>query len=235
MNKLALHNKEEYALKIKICGMGTPENILDVASLEPDYLGFIFYENSPRNFQNEIPLISEGIKKTGVFVDATVEFIQEKIQKYNFKAIQLHGDESAKFCKELRKELRKNDSFSDIEIIKVFSIKDEFDFSRLKDYEGEVDFFLFDTKGKNKGGNGYAFDWKILKEYPSHTPFFLSGGIGLEEFNELRDLITYFGDLGKHNLLYAVDINSKFEISPGHKNLEQLKKFKQTLLEGDEK
>lgn len=117
-------------------------NIQQVAALQPDYLGFIFYPKSPRNFEGEIPLISESIKKTGVFVNAELAFIFEKVEKYNFKAIQLHGNESAKYCEVLRNQ------FPEIEIFKVFGIKDSFDFSILKEYEPFVNFFLFDTKGK---------------------------------------------------------------------------------------
>lgn len=220
---------EASPIKIKICGMGAPENILDVASLNPDYLGFIFYPDSPRNFETEIPELPGSIKKTGVFVDASLEFILNKVEQYNFQALQLHGKESAEFCKVLRNSLKQRDAASEIEIIKVFSVKDEFNFSRLKGYEGQVDFFLFDTKGKNKGGNGYTFDWKILKDYPSTTPFFLSGGIGLEELESIRKFISVFHKNGKEHLLYAVDINSKFELAPGEKNIEDLNKFSNSL------
>ena len=105
--------------KLKICGMKHPENILEVAALKPDYLGFIFYERSPRNFSGEIPEIDPTIKKTGVFVDADIEFILEKVKKYNFRALQLHGKESAEYCTKLRSALDQNNS---LEIIKVFSV-----------------------------------------------------------------------------------------------------------------
>lgn len=219
------YNPEASPLKIKVCGMGAAENILDVASIKPDYLGFIFYPGSPRNFDTEIPSIPEGIKKTGVFVDASLEFILNKVAQYNFRAIQLHGKESAEFCKALRDDLKQRDAASETEIIKVFSVKDEFDFRRLKEYEGQVDYFLFDTKGKDKGGNGYTFDWKILKDYPSKTPFFLSGGIGIAELESIKELISFFRSKGKKNLLYAVDVNSKFEKTPGVKIIKDLQKF----------
>ncbi len=174
-------------MKLKVCGMRETENILDVANLQPDYMGLIFYEKSPRFVENAIPEISSNIKKTGVFVNATLDFILKKAHDYKLKAIQLHGEESSEFCKELKSALNK-----EIEIIKVFSIKESFNFEELAPYEGIVDFFLFDTKGKNKGGNGMVFNWNVLKEYPSKTPFFLSGGIGLEEIEEIRSLHTYF-------------------------------------------
>ena len=208
-------------LKIKICGMKHPENIKDVASLEPDYLGFIFYKKSPRFFDAKISGIPNSIKRTGVFVDASVDFILEKTKTHQLQAIQLHGDETPEFCKELRIVL----TGMDIEVIKVFSIANNFDYQLLEPYEGIVDYFLFDTKGKNKGGNGVTFNWEVLKSYPSTTPFFLSGGIGINETEEIQELINYFLNIGKSNLLYAIDVNSKFETEPGLKDVKALNDF----------
>jgi len=210
------------SLKLKICGMKVPKNIQEIAALSPDYLGFIFYERSPRNFNGKIPEIASVIKKTGVFVDAEMDFILRKIKKYDLKAVQLHGKESQEFCSELK-------NLASVEIIKVFSILDTFDFNSLVPYEGIVDYFLFDTKGKNKGGNGIVFNWEVLKKYPSSTPFFLSGGIGIEEIKPIKELITYFEKHEKSHLIYALDVNSKFEIEAGLKDEEQLKIFKDTL------
>ena len=214
------------ALKLKICGMKQPQNILDVAALNPDYLGFIFYERSPRNFSGEIPDIDPRIKKTGVFVDEEIDFVLEKVEKYKFRAIQLHGEESAEYCIKLRSELGKKNP---VELIKVFSVKESFNFKELKVYEGIVDFFLFDTKGKNKGGNGITFNWELLKEYPSSTPFFLSGGIGQDELNRIEELYTYLEKSDRSHLLYGVDVNSKFEMEAGLKDAKALKKFKDNL------
>ncbi len=191
--------------------MGTPENILEVAALKPDYLGFIFFENSARNFTGTIPEISKEIKKTGVFVNATFEFIQQKIKEYNFQAVQLHGIETVELCKQL-KELS-------VEVIKVFSVKDDFDFSILTPYESVVDYFLFDTKGALPGGNGTTFNWKVLHNYSSEKPFILSGGIGTDELSSVLEI-------SKTNLpIYALDLNSKFEIAPAQKKAGQLKEF----------
>src|SRR5680860_116926 len=113
-------------LKLKVCGMKSPENIKEAAALHPDYLGFIFYENSPRNFQGEIPEIDLNIKKTGVFVNASVNFIMDKVERYQFQAIQLHGNETTEFCGELKVALNETKSYKNsdsTEIIKVFSIK----------------------------------------------------------------------------------------------------------------
>ena len=198
-------------MKIKVCGMGSPENILEVAALKPDYLGFIFFEKSPRNFEGNIPKLPESIIKTGVFVNASFEFVQEKIKQYDFKAVQLHGKESPEYCKKI-KELG-------IEVFKVFSIRNEFDFDVLIPFEGAVDYFLFDTKGEQPGGNGFVFDWSVLKNYSSKTSFILSGGIGLEEVGAVKEIMKT--DLPIH----ALDLNSKFEIKPALKDVEKLKKF----------
>ncbi len=217
---------EKRKLKIKVCGMKQPENIQAIAALQPDYLGFIFYPKSPRNFDEEIPEISESIKKTGVFVDAEIDFILEKVEKYNFKAIQLHGNETAAYCKQLKKSLLsakaiKANEF--VEVFKVFGIKDTFDFDVLKEYELYVDYFLFDTKGKEKGGNGYTFDWEVLKAYKSEMPIILSGGIGLNELQKIEQILKT--DLP----IYALDLNSKFETEPGLKDTQLIKEFLEQL------
>ncbi|NJB81558.1 phosphoribosylanthranilate isomerase [Wenyingzhuangia aestuarii] len=200
-------------MKIKVCGMKHEENIKAVAGLQPDYMGFIFYPKSPRNFEGAIPKMDEHIKKTGVFVNAPIDFVLEKVKQYGFKAVQLHGSESVAYCQELISH------DLDIELFKVFSIKDEFDFSVLKNYEPFVNYFLFDTKGKDKGGNGYTFDWSVLKQYPSTKPFILSGGIGVDEIEKVKEIL-------KTELpIYALDINSKFETEPAVKDVALLQQF----------
>ncbi len=203
------------------------ENMKAIASLKPDYLGFIFYEKSPRNFTGTIAELPSGIKKTGVFVNASIDYIAEKTEQYGFKAIQLHGEETPQFCRELIQRL--DVIYKRIEIFKVFSIKDDFNFNLLKPYEGIVDYFLFDTKGKEKGGNGYTFDWSALAKYPSKTPFILSGGIGLEEIDKIKTICKT--DLP----IYALDVNSKFETQPGLKNIEELIEFKKHIYPSDKR
>nr|WP_309756045.1 phosphoribosylanthranilate isomerase [Flavobacterium sp.] len=205
-------------MKLKICGMKYPDNILEVGSLLPDYLGFIFWEQSTRYFDGIIPELPKSIKKVGVFVNETAAVILEKVQKYNLQVIQLHGHESVAFCSDLRLVMG-----NEIEIIKVFSVEDTFDFEVLQPFEAVCDYFLFDTKGKLPGGNGSTFDWKVLEKYPSSKPFFLSGGIGIEEIEAVNEI-------AKTNLpLYAIDVNSKFEIEPGLKDKTTLKKFQHNL------
>lgn len=196
--------------------MKYPENILEVGALLPDYMGFIFWEKSARYFDGIIPDLPKSIKKVGVFVNESSSLILEKVEKYNLQAIQLHGHESVEFCLDLKNEI-KNLKQVQIEIIKVFSVADDFDFEVLKPFETVCDYFLFDTKGKLPGGNGTTFDWKVLEKYPSNKPFFLSGGIGIAEMGAVNEI-------SKTNLpLYAIDVNSKFEIEPGLKNIQLCK------------
>lgn len=207
-------------MKLKVCGMKHPENILQVAALQPDYLGFIFYEKSARNFESQIPEISNSIKKTGVFVDTALDIVIDKIKTHHLQAVQLHGHESPEYCNRLRQSTTPK-----LEIIKVFSIKNEFNFDVLKPYENVCDYFLFDTKGKHPGGNGYTFDWNVLNHYPSTKPFFLSGGIGVDQIEELKA----FANSKASTYCYALDVNSKFEIEPGLKNTTQLQEFIKNL------
>jgi phosphoribosylanthranilate isomerase len=207
-------------MKLKVCGMKYLENIQVVAALQPDYLGFIFCEKSKRNFDGIIPELPNNIKKTGVFVNESIKSIQAKVSKYDLDAIQLHGDETVDYISKLKRELN-----AQIEIIKVFGIKDQFDFEIVQAYEEVVDYFLFDTKGKERGGNGITFDWTVLKNYSSPKPFFLSGGIGLEQVKEIQEI-------RKSNLpIYALDVNSQFEIKAGLKSVERIRKFKSLLVE----
>lgn len=193
------------------------ENIEQVSGLYPDYMGFIFYEKSKRNFEGVIPKLPKSIKKTGVFVNEYLEIVISLVEEYQLEAIQLHGDETVTYIKQLKTHL------PSIEIIKVFGIKDEFNFDVLTPFLPLVDYFLFDTKGKERGGNGFQFDWSVLDAYPYEKPFFLSGGVGLKDVLAIQKIID-------SNLpIYALDINSKFEIEPGLKNINQVKTFKNKL------
>ena len=204
-------------MKLKVCGMKYQDNILDVATLKPDYMGFIFYKNSERYITTSIPDLSKTIKKAGVFVNESIENIKNTIEKHRLDTVQLHGQEPPEFCKQLKNEA--------LEIIKVFSIKNEFDFNQLNPYEPYVDYFLFDTKGPNPGGNGFCFDWSVLENYTADKPYFLSGGIGLEQVESLNT----FKKSTAAKQCYAIDINSKFELKPGLKDDIKLKNFIQQL------
>jgi len=204
-------------LKLKICGMKYPENIQEISRLQPDYLGFIFWNKSKRKFELDTIPNLKGIKKVGVFVNASLEEIQNKISHFQLDAIQLHGKETVAFCNKIK--------HSNVEIIKAFSIDNTFDFNQLIPYEEEVDYFLFDTKGKLPGGNGTTFDWQVLTNYKLTKPFFLSGGIGLTEIDKIQDFLKT--DTAQY--CYAIDVNSRFEAKPGFKNATDLKKFKNIL------
>lgn len=202
-------------MKLKVCGMRSPDNIANLSALAPDYMGFIFWAPSKRFVSESTPSLPESIKKTGVFVDASEEYILDTIAKHQLQAVQLHGKESPDFCKKLKA--------TGLEIIKAFSVGKYFEFSNLEAYELVCDYYLFDTKGDLPGGNGSRFDWSVLRQYPSAKPFFLSGGIGPEDWVAIASIINL-------NLpLYAVDINSKFEDQPALKNIETIKQFKAIL------
>lgn len=202
-------------LKLKVCGMKYAANIAAVASLQPDYLGFIFYEPSPRFISDVsaelIKYIPEEIKTVGVFVNEDLEEVKKKVQLHQLKAVQLHGSETPEYAKELK------NNFNGLEVIKAFGINEDFDFGILELYTSVVDFFLFDTKTKAHGGSGQTFNWKILEAYKLDKPFFLSGGIDLEHVEEIIKIAD------PH--LRALDINSRFEVEPGVKDVEKIKQF----------
>lgn len=202
--------------KLKICGMKQPDNLAAVLALEPDYIGFIFYPQSARYVADLDPElvknIPEHIKTTGVFVDEKAETVNEKISTYQLKAVQLHGNESPAYCKGFKTQAQ---------VIKAFGIDESFDFDRLDDYYDSVDFFLFDTKTAGHGGSGQSFNWRLLEKYQLDIPFFISGGVGLENITDLVRI--------NDERLYGVDVNSRFEISAALKDVEQLAQFKTKL------
>ena len=203
-------------MKIKVCGLKFKSNILSLSKLEPDYMGFVFWEKSKRHVEGTTPSLSQTkIKKTGVFVNADFEKIKEKAIVHKLVAIQLHGQESPEFCKKIRN--------LGVEIIKAFSIDEDFNFDILEKYDLCSDYFLFDTKGKSPGGNGVSFDWEILKNYKYEKKFFLSGGIGFESIDAIKKIKNL------HLPLFCIDINSRFELNPGKKNIELIKSFKKKL------
>ena len=201
-------------MKLKVCGMQKTENIAALASLQPDYMGFIFWEPSKRYCTTVPTDIPKHIKKVGVFVDETTKQIKEKVKLFGLDAVQLHGDESPRQCAAL---------LNLCEVIKAFRIGPDFDFKTLTPYQDHCTYFLFDTQGPLPGGNGTAFDWKLLAGYTFDTPFFLSGGIGLGH-------VEAIAEIRKRNLpIHALDINSQFESKPGVKKIEKIEKFKQLV------
>lgn len=199
-------------MKIKVCGMRQSENIAELAQLGPDYMGFIFYEKSPRFFEGEIPELPESIQKVGVFVDAPLGFVLQQVEAHDLQVVQLHGKEDEGYIRLLGELLH-----GDVHIWKVFSIGEKFNFKKIKPFEELVDAFMFDTRGPAPGGNGTTFDWNLLKHYPSKTPVIVSGGIGLDELPAVKELLTT-----KLPIL-AIDVNSRFESEPGLKKIDDLK------------
>ena len=202
-------------LKLKVCGMKYPDNLAQVAILNPDYLGFIFYEPSPRFMANtlspaDLNAIPTGIQKVGVFVNASTDYMLKMSEQYGLDLLQLHGQESVAQCQALHQQGQR--------LIKVFSLGSaDFDFTTLETYQPYVDFFLFDTQGKQPGGNGLAFNWQQLAQYRLKTPFFLSGGIGLDNLTDIATITS--------SQPYALDVNSCFESEPGRKRIDLLKQL----------
>jgi phosphoribosylanthranilate isomerase len=196
-------------IKIKVCGIRDAENIREVAVLNLDYLGFIFYESSPRfvghDFMASLDLPS-SIEKVGVFVKHSIDFVTVTMKMNQLNYAQLHGDESVSYCEALKQQ--------GVKVIKVFRVDDEFDFENTKPFEPVADYFLFDTKGKIYGGNAKPFDWNLLSRYNQAVPFFLSGGIHLENIQELKNLSSLN--------LHAIDINSGVEERPGFKSVSKI-------------
>ncbi len=159
--------------------------------------------------------IPSHIKKVGVFVNETIDEIKKAVEKYQLDFIQLHGDESADNCRELNNEAYK--------IIKAFQLHKDFNFEQLNAYKNHCQYFLFDTQTILYGGSGQKFDWEILRNYDNEKAFFLSGGIDLEDAETISEL--------KNMNIHAIDINSKFEIKPGLKDINKIKKFKFFLTE----
>ncbi|WP_246850167.1 phosphoribosylanthranilate isomerase [Rufibacter roseolus] len=203
----------DYNLKIKVCGMKYSENIQELMVLQPDYVGFIFYEKSPRYISTQWAVFAsvfpKETKKVGVFVDEEPGGILQKMTELGLDMVQLHGHESPQVCHELRD--------AGLYVMKAFRVGADFDFGQLKPYAGTCDYFLFDASGANPGGNGVRFNWDLLQNYHLEVPFFLSGGIDLEHIEEIKAL----------NLprLHGLDLNSKFEIQPGLKDINRLKEF----------
>lgn len=196
-------------MKVKICGMREAANILAIADFNPDFLGFIFYDKSPRYVADTLSTevlrgLPATVAKVGVFVDAPLPELLTIATQYSLDYVQLHGHETPAYCQAVRAQR--------LQVIKAFSVDEQFDFSTLAAYEPGCEFFLFDTKGARRGGNGRSFDWRVLANYQGPTPFLLSGGLGPANTDQLLRF--------HHPRLAGYDFNSLLEISPGFKNVE---------------
>ncbi len=201
-------------LKIKICGLTDPGNVQEIAATNPDFMGFIFYPGSPRYIGDKPAYtlfrnVPSHIKKIGVFVNSEIPIIMDSVKLLGLDLVQLHGNEPAEYCENLKNE--------GLTIIKAFGINNETDLKIPETYMDVCDYFLFDTKTELHGGSGQKFDWFKINEYHLDKPIFLGGGIGPEDAPLIK--------LINHPHLYAVDINSRFETRPGIKDPEKVKDF----------
>ena len=196
---------------IKVCGMRDAENIRAVEALGISLMGFIFWPKSKRYVSERPAYLPTQCKRVGVFVDEDCEKVKHIADEYALDIIQLHGSESPEYAKTLRQW----------KLIKAFNIATKEDLEATKPYEGTVDYFLFDTKGKSVGGNGEKFDWSVLADYAGETPFLLSGGIGPDDAERVKSF--------HHPQCIGIDLNSKFEVAPALKDIQKLKTFIEQL------
>jgi phosphoribosylanthranilate isomerase len=214
-------------IKLKVCGLTKLDQIVEFVQMNIDFLGFIFYEKSPRYVLNALTLNEiKSIQhrgKVGVFVNENIPTILEISEKAGLNYIQLHGDETDFFISELKEKLNQK-----IKIIKVFRIpiviprneESQRFFTSLLAVQNDIDYVLFDTDSKSFGGTGKTFDWQILNELEINIPYFLSGGISAENIENIKQLELQ---------PFALDINSKVEIEPGNKNINKIKIVKNLL------
>lgn len=214
-------------MHIKVCGLREPENILAVAQLPVDWLGFIFYAKSPRAVKpklaawlQEKEVALSGQKRVGVFVNAEIDEVLNAVHDFQLDLVQLHGDESPEYCQLIR-NLMETTSMRKAQLMKAFQVGEAFNFDQVYPYAAHCAYVLFDTKGKNYGGNGEQFNWELLQQYQGVTPFLLSGGIGPEDAETVRAF--------RHPQLYGIDLNSKFESAPGIKDTVLLKHFLESV------
>ncbi len=194
---------------IKVCGMREAQNIHDIEQLAIDWMGFIFYKKSPRYCNDALTYMPRQVERVGVFVNHSLSEILKLILKYKLDIVQLHGQETPALCKQLQQ--------LGIRVIKAMPIATKEDLVLATAYEDVIDYMLFDTKSELGGGSGKQFDWSILNDYSLKIPFLISGGIGPQSLDSLRDFT--------HPQLIGYDLNSKFEISPGMKSLDLLAPF----------
>jgi phosphoribosylanthranilate isomerase len=198
-------------MKWKVCGMRDLTNIEAVAACEPDYMGFIWVEKSPRYVGVDfvIPALPAQTKAVGVFVNESTDTIISLSKKAGFQVVQLHGEEGQDVIDALHAE--------GLTVIKAVSVASEVD---VKGLSLKPDYYLFDTKkGAQVGGTGERFDWSILKAYAIDIPYFLAGGLDEASIEEAKQLPG----------IYALDFNSRLELSPGLKDLTKVKEIMQNI------
>ena len=196
--------------------MRDPENIREAEKLAIDLMGFIFWHKSSRNVSEMPSYLPTRQKRVGVFVDASIEEVAEKTKEYALDLIQLHGKETPDYIQRLRSLCPQRGDRATA-IIKALNIADAEDLAQTAQYEGIVDYFLFDTKSKLVGGNGTQFDWSVLQAYQGDTPFILSGGIGPDDAEKVKNF--------QHPMCAGIDLNSRFETAPALKDIQLLNHF----------
>ncbi|MBK6938381.1 MAG: phosphoribosylanthranilate isomerase [Chitinophagaceae bacterium] len=207
-------------MNIKVCGITEMKQLQQLDGLDVDFAGLIFYKDSPRSVGDKLPKkevkkADFDLKKVGVFVNPELIDVLDAIDDYGLEVVQLHGDESPEMCDDLS---------SEVEVIKAFRITGDENIDELvAPYDAVCDYYLFDTGGLKEsfGGTGQQFDWSILNKAKIEKPFFLSGGISVEDTARLKTF--------KHPDLFGVDINSRFEKEPGVKDMSKVLQFKQAM------
>ena len=197
---------------IKVCGMREAENIREVEALGIDMMGFIFWPKSSRYVSQRPDYLPKRVKRVGVFVDEDPEQVKRLADDYGLDYIQLHGHETPEVISFLR-----TPALPHPRILKAFNISTAEDLLQTQPYEGLVDGFLFDAKGKSVGGNGEKFNWDVLDAYQGNTPFLLSGGIGPDDAERVNAFY--------HPKCIGIDLNSRFELAPGLKDVNALRRF----------
>jgi len=212
------------SFRIKVCGMTQPEQVDSLASIGVTFAGFIFYARSPRYVFRHLTISQlkneKNINKVGVFVNTPLDEVLHMVDDCRLHMVQLHGDESPRYCEKLADY---------VSVVKAFRLSDNDNIEYMTRPFMEVcDMFMFDTMGAGYGGTGKKFDWNVLKEKLIGKPFFLSGGIQEDDVDDLHA----FSREPVANALFAIDINSRFELSPGVKDMEKIKKFVKHLNNG---
>lgn len=206
-------------MRIKVCGMTSTDQVMQLDEMGVEFAGFIFYPNSPRYVHRFMPkqeikkIKGKNINKVGVFVNAPAEEVLQAVDDCGLYIVQLHGDETPKYVEKIANY---------VTVVKAFRLREDDNVLwKVKDYTDLADMFLFDTEGAGYGGTGRKFDWGLLKGLNIGKPFFLSGGIGPEDIGRLHE----FAQEPVAKDLFSIDVNSHFEISPGIKNMDALEKF----------
>ena len=206
-------------MRIKVCGMTSVEQVLQLDEMCVEFAGFIFYPNSPRyafrsmSRQDIKKIKGKGINKVGVFVNSPIEEVLKTVDDCGLYLVQLHGDETPKYCEKIADY---------VTVVKAFRLREEDNILwKIKDYQDIADMFLFDTESTVYGGTGKKFNWDVLKGLNINKPFFLSGGIQPDDTGILQEFTK--DPVAKD--LFSIDINSKFEISPGNKDMNKLREF----------